>query len=39
MAHRSARLNVFGRELLCRRMVEEGWTVIAAATAARAIRQ
>ena len=34
MAHRNARLNLFGRELLCRRIVEEGWTVIAAASAA-----
>ena len=34
MAHRNARLNVFGRELLCHRIVEEGWTVSAAASAA-----
>jgi len=34
MAHRNARLNVFGRKLLCRRIVEEGWTVSAAAHAA-----
>jgi transposase InsO family protein len=34
MAHRNARLNVFGRELLCRRVCEQGWTVLAAATAA-----
>jgi transposase InsO family protein len=34
MAHRNARLNVFGRELLCRRIAEQGWTVAAAAHAA-----
>lgn len=34
MAHRNARLNVFGRELLCRRIEEQGWTVTAAARAA-----
>jgi len=34
MAHRNARLNLFGRKLLCRRIVEEGWTVSAAASAA-----
>ena len=34
MAHRNARLNVFGRELLCRRVEEQGWTVAAAAQAA-----
>jgi hypothetical protein len=34
MAHRNARLNLFGRELLCRRIVEEHWTVSAAAIAA-----
>ena len=34
MAHRNARLNVFGRELLCRRIAEQGWTVSGAARAA-----
>ena len=34
MAHRNARLNVFGRELLCRRVAEQRWTVAAAAQAA-----
>jgi transposase InsO family protein len=34
MAHRNARLNVFGRELICRRVIEQGWTVTAAARAA-----
>jgi transposase InsO family protein len=34
MAHRNARLNVFGRELLCRRIAEHGWTVSGAAQAA-----
>src|SRR5512139_3734908 len=34
MAHRNARLTLFGRELLCRRIAEEGWTVSAAAQAA-----
>ncbi len=33
MAHRTARLNVFGRELLVSRVLTEGWTV---STAARA---
>ena len=33
MAHRTARLNVFGRELLISRVLGEGWTV---STAARA---
>ena len=31
MAHRNARLNVFGRELLCRRIAEQDWSVTAAA--------
>jgi transposase-like protein len=34
VAHRNARLNVFGRELLCRRVKEQGWTVTSAARAA-----
>jgi len=33
VAHRTARLNEYGRLLLARRVAEEGWTV---ATAARA---
>ena len=34
MAHLNARLNVFGRELLCRRIEERGWSATAAARAA-----
>jgi transposase InsO family protein len=34
VAHRNARLNVYGRELICRRVTEQGWTVTAAAAAA-----
>jgi transposase InsO family protein len=34
MAHGNARLNVFGRELLCRRIAEQGWNISAAAEAA-----
>ena len=33
MAHRTARLNVFGRELLVGRVLVEGWTVTTAARA------
>ena len=34
MAHRRARLNVFGRQLLVMRVAEDGWTVVEAARAA-----
>jgi hypothetical protein len=33
MAHRDARLNVHGRELLARRVIESCWSVSAAARA------
>lgn len=33
MAHRTARLNEYGRELLARRVIEEGWTTRTAARA------
>lgn len=31
MAHGNARLNVYGRELLARRVSEQGWSLSAAA--------
>ena len=39
MAHRNARLTVRGRQLLCRRIEEQGWLVKAAAEAAGISRQ
>jgi transposase InsO family protein len=39
MAHRNARLTVCGRVLLCRRVVEEGWTLREAASACGVSRQ
>jgi hypothetical protein len=39
MHHGIARLTVHGRRATCRRVLEEGWTVTAAAAAAPASRQ
>ncbi len=39
MAHRSARRTVRGRQLLCRRIEEQGWLVKAAAETAGVSRQ
>jgi transposase InsO family protein len=39
MVHGSARLTVFSRELMCRRVLEEGWTITAAAQSAGVSRQ
>jgi transposase InsO family protein len=39
MHHASARLTVHGRKTICRRVLEEGWTVTAAAEAADVSRQ
>lgn len=39
MHHGSARLTVHGRRAICRRVLEEGWTVTAAAAAAAVSRQ
>ncbi len=39
MHHRSARLTVHGRLTLCRRVIEEGWSVTKAAWAAGVSRQ
>jgi transposase InsO family protein len=39
MHHASARLSVHSRATICRRVIEEGWTVTAAATAAAVSRQ
>jgi transposase InsO family protein len=39
MSHGNARLTVFGRHLLCRRICEDGWSVARAALAAGVSRQ
>ena len=38
MAHRTARLNVFGRQLLVNRVLHEGWSMAKAAEAQRVSR-
>jgi transposase InsO family protein len=39
MHHRSARLSVYGRRTICRRVLEQGWTISEAAAAAAVSRQ